>query len=61
VELAAVVDLREVHRLVARSGGYLGVYRVEVGGTGAADGALGGLALGDVAADVALEAVLALG
>ena len=61
VELAAVVDLREVHGLVARGGGDLGVHGVEVGRAGAADRAPSRLALGDVAADVALEAVLALG
>src|SRR5215211_3689160 len=61
VQLAAVVDLGEVQVLVPCGRGYLGVNGVEVGGTRAADGALRGLALGHVAADVALEAVLALG
>src|SRR5215204_6428731 len=37
------------------------VHRMEVGGAGAADGASGRLAPGDVAADVTLEAVEALG
>src|SRR5918997_1163801 len=62
VQLAAVVDLREVQVAL----GDVGlcdprVHRVEVGGAGAADGTLGGLALGYVAAHVALEAVEALG
>src|SRR5918997_188684 len=61
LQLAAVVDLGEVQVLVARRGRYLGVHRVEVGGAGSADGAAGRLALRHVAADVAFEAVLALG
>jgi hypothetical protein len=61
VQLAAVVDLGEVQVLALAGGGDLGVDGVEVGGAGAADGATGWLALGHVAADVALEAVLALG
>src|SRR5215210_855537 len=61
VQLAAVVDLGEVHVLVSGCGCYLGVHGVEVGRTGAAHRAAGRLALGHVAADVALEAVLTLG
>src|SRR5829696_7306200 len=62
VKLAAVVDLGEVQVALARVGlRDLPVYRVEVGGPGAADGASGRLASGDVAADVAFEAVEALG
>src|SRR5215216_700736 len=62
VQLAAIVDLGEVQVTLARIGlRDLLVHRMEVGGAGAAYGALGRLALGDVAADVALEAVEALG
>src|SRR5918995_74839 len=62
VQLAAVVDLREVQVALGDVGlRDLRVHRVEVGGAGAADGTLGGLALGYVAAHVALEAVEALG
>src|SRR5918997_1141535 len=61
VQLAAVVDLGEVQVLVARRGRYLGVHRLEVRGTRAADGTAGRLALRHVTADVALEAVVPLG
>src|SRR5829696_5970346 len=61
VQLAAVVDLGEVQVLVARRGRYLRINRVEVRGPRSAHGATGRLALRHVAADVALEAVLALG
>src|SRR5215218_1631528 len=62
VQLATVVDLSQVQfALGLISSGYTRVYRVEVSGARAADGTLGRLAFRDVAADVALEAVLALG
>src|SRR5829696_1271414 len=62
VQLAAIVDLGEVQVALARVGlRDLLVHRMEVGGAGAADGASGRLAPGDVAADVTLEAVEALG
>ena len=61
VQLAAVVDLGGAEGVVFVCGGYLRVHRVEVGRAGAADGALGRLALRHIAAHVALEAVPALG
>src|SRR3712207_7095182 len=55
VQLAAIVDLREVQVLVLCSRGYVGVHSVEVGRTRAANRAFGWLALRNVAADVRSE------
>src|SRR5215210_4055229 len=61
VQLAPVVDLGEVQVLVPCGRCYIGVHSAEVNGARAADRTLRRLALGHVAADVALEAILALG
>src|SRR5829696_3245019 len=61
VQLAAVVDLGEVQVLVLRGRCYVGVHGMEVGRARAADRTFRWFALRNVAADVAFEAVLALG
>src|ERR687897_243677 len=61
VQLAAVVDLREVQVLVLRGRCYVGVHGMEVRRARAADRTFGWFALRNVAAEVAFEAVLALG